>query len=69
MFVLIDTIDFVNSIFCIDSVILNCSALQLKSNANNPKTSEITFWGNKEFFSILLAFLVFAKISRSLFNK
>ena len=43
MFVLIDAIDFVNSINRIDPVILNCSALQLKSNTNNPKTSEITF--------------------------
>ena len=53
VFVLIYAIDSVNCIDHIDPGILNCSALQLKDNSNDPKNSGMIFWGQKgELFEV-----------------
>ena len=65
VFVLIDAIDSVNRIDridCIDRIdriyiinpgVLNCSALQLKDNSNDPTNSGMTFWCKKgELFEV-----------------
>ena len=47
IFVLIDAIDSVNRIDCIDPGVLNYIALQLKDNLNDPTNSGVNFWGKK----------------------
>ena len=53
VFILFVVIDFVNRIDrtdCIDRIdsrVLNCSALQLKDNPNDPTKSGMTSWGKK----------------------
>ena len=53
VFVLIVAIDSANCINCIDHInridpgVLNCSALQLEDNSNDPTNSGMTFWGKK----------------------
>ena len=68
MFILIDAIYSIGSIDRINHInpgVINCSALQLKDNSNDPTNSGITFWGFKEGFSILLEF---ANILQGLFQ-
>ena len=47
-FILINAINSVDPIDRINPGVLNCSALQLKDNLNDPTNSEMTFWGKKE---------------------
>ena len=66
----IDSVDRIDRINYIDPGVLNCSALQLKDNSNNPANSGMTFWGKKgEPFEVTGFFLEFANISRGLFEK
>ena len=53
VFVLIDTLSSVDQINCINRIysdVLNCSALQLKDNSNDPTNSGMTFGGKKGGF-------------------
>ena len=43
----IDSVDHINCINRIDSGGLNCSALQLNDNSNDPTNSGMNFWGKK----------------------
>ena len=59
VFVLIVAIDSANCINRIDNInridpgVLNCSALQLEDNSNDPTKSGVNFWGKKrEVFEV-----------------
>ena len=50
VFVFIGATDAVDHINCINRAnpgVLNCNALQLKDNANDPTNSGMNFWGKK----------------------